>query len=63
MGEIRRCLMKEIDAGLVTSEVRRLVMEANYHLPKDVADALRKSKENEKWLLATDTLGRIIENS
>jgi fumarate hydratase subunit alpha len=63
MGETRRCFMKEIDAGLVTSEIRRLVMEANYHLPKDVADALRKSKENEKWLLATDTLGRIIENA
>ena len=55
--------MREIDAALITKEVKRMVMEANYFLPKDVLEALNKSKEDEEWELASNTLGKIIENA
>ena len=55
--------MKQIDAGLITKEVKRLVMEANYFLPDDVMEALKKAKEEEKWELAEATLDKIIENA
>lgn len=55
--------MREIDAALITKEVKRMVMEANYFLPKDVLEALNKLKEDEEWELASNTLGKIIENA
>jgi fumarate hydratase subunit alpha len=55
--------VKQIDAGLITKEVKRLVMEANYFLPDDVMEALKKAKEEEKWELAEATLDKIIENA
>lgn len=55
--------MKTIDGSVITKEVKRLVMEANFNLPKDVSDALKKSQKNEKWILASDTLGMIIDNA
>ncbi|NLB21190.1 MAG: fumarate hydratase, partial [Clostridium sp.] len=55
--------MKTIDGSIITKEVKRLVMEANFNLPKDVSDALKKSQKNEKWILASDTLGMIIDNA
>lgn len=38
-------------------------MEANYFLPDDVMEALKKAKEEEKWELAEATLDKIIENA
>lgn len=55
--------MKKIDVNVVTKEVKRLVMDANYNLPKDVSDALEERRKNEKWILASDTLGMIIDNA
>ncbi len=55
--------MRELDAALITKEVKRLVMEANFFLPKDVLDALNKSKEDEEWELASNTLDKIIQNA
>ncbi len=55
--------VKTIDGSVITKEVKRLVMEANFNLPKDVSDALKKSQKNEKWILASDTLGMIIDNA
>ena len=55
--------MRQIKANLVTEEVKRLVMEANYYLPKDVLDSLKRSQANEDWDLASNTLGKIIENA
>lgn len=55
--------MRTIEVDLVTREVKRLVMEANYNLPKDVAFALKEKQKNEKWILASDTLGMIIDNA
>lgn len=55
--------MKLIDARKVTEEVKKLVMDANYFLPEDVMASLREQKKKEKWILATNTLGMIIENA
>lgn len=55
--------MKNIDARTVTQEVKKLVMDANYFLPEDVMASLRAQKKKEKWILATNTLGMIIENA
>lgn len=55
--------MREIDASLITKEVRRLCMEANYFLPKDVMDKLKQSRDEEKWELASATIDKIILNA
>lgn len=55
--------MRQINSNLVTDEVKRLVMEANYFLPKDVLDSLKRSQANEDWDLASNTLGKIIDNA
>lgn len=55
--------MKEIDISLITKEVKRLVMEANFFLPEDVLKSLKESKKDEQWELASNTLDKIIENA
>lgn len=55
--------MRAINAKLITREIKRMVMEANFFLPKDVLDALNKSKNEEEWELASNTLDKIIENA
>lgn len=55
--------MREIDAGLITKEVKRLAIEANYFLPDDVLESLKKSQSEEKWELAASTIGKIIDNA
>lgn len=55
--------MREIDAGLITKEVKRLAMEANYFLPEDVLNSLKESQKNEDWDLASATIGKIIDNA
>lgn len=55
--------MREIDTGLITKEVKRLVMEANYFLPEDVLARLNKMKEEEDWELASATLDKILVNA
>ncbi len=58
MGTIR-----ELDVAEITKAVRQLAMDANYYLPADVKAHLEKNKKKEKWLLAVDTLDRIIVNA
>jgi fumarate hydratase subunit alpha len=55
--------MREIDASLITKEVKRLVMEANFFLPEDVLNKLKEAKEGEEWELAASTIGKIIDNA
>lgn len=55
--------MREIDTGLITKEVKRLAMEANYFLPEDVVERLNKMKEGEDWELASSTLDKILDNA
>lgn len=55
--------MKEIDVSLITQEVKRLCIEANFYLPEDVLEALEKFKKDDKSELASATLGKIIDNA
>lgn len=55
--------MREIETKEITETIRTLVMEANYFLPEDILGALEASRKKEKWILATDTLGMIIDNA
>lgn len=55
--------MRTIDASIITNEVKRMVMEANYFLPKDVLEALNNARENDDWKLSQDILDKIIENA
>ncbi len=55
--------MKEIQAEKITEAVKKLAIDANYHLPEDVKKKLQEQQKKEKWILASDTLGRIISNA
>ncbi len=55
--------MKTIDAKIITEEIKRMVIEANYYLPKDVMQALKDAREKDDWKLSQDILDKIIENA
>lgn len=55
--------MRTVDASIITKEVKRMVIEANYFLPKDVMEALKSAKENDDWKLSQDILEKIIINA
>ncbi|MGI5999079.1 MAG: fumarate hydratase, partial [Lutispora sp.] len=40
--------MREIDVGIITKEIERLCIEANYYLPQDVKKALEDAVEKEE---------------
>ena len=54
--------MREITAEEITKTVRRLFQEANFYLPEDVAEALKKARDNEESTVGKDVLDRILEN-
>ena len=54
--------MRELSAQRITETVRRLCIEANCHLPKDLKDRILKSYAEEAWPQAREILERIIEN-
>ncbi len=54
--------MREISARQVTETVKRLCIEANYHLPKDVKERITECRACEDWDAAAGVLDRIIEN-
>lgn len=54
--------MKELDLNLVTEEVARLCIEANYYIGKDVIDKIKECRELESNELGKVILGQIIEN-
>lgn len=55
--------MRTIDASKITAEVKRMVIEANYFLPKDVMEALKNAREKDDWKLSQDILDKIIVNA
>lgn len=55
--------IRTLDVAEITRAVRQLAMDANYYLPQDVKARLEASQKKEKWILASDTLGRIISNA
>lgn len=55
--------MRNIETSVITETVKRLCMEANYHLGDDVLNALKKFESIEESPLAKDILRQIIENA
>ena len=54
--------MREIPASLITETVARLCMEANRHLPQDVACALESAAQTEPFVPAKDILDVLVRN-
>lgn len=55
--------MREIDASDITAAVRRLCQEANFDLPDDVLDALRKAVEREESPTGREILRQCLQNA
>ena len=54
--------MREINAALITSTVKKLCIDANCHLTNDVKSCIRNCRDCEPWAGAKEILDRIIEN-
>ena len=54
--------MRELSAELITQAVKRLCIEANCHLPRDMKDCIKKHRDLETWPGAREILDRIVEN-
>ena len=54
--------MREIEAGRIADVVKRLSIEANCYLPKDVQRSICQSCDCEQWPQAKEILTQIIEN-
>ncbi len=55
--------MREIQASTITEEVAKLCIDANYHLDKDVIDALQEGLKKEESPSGRAILEQIIENA
>ena len=55
--------MREITASEITGAVARLCVEANRHLPADVAQALREARAAEDWASAGGILDLLLKNA
>ena len=54
--------MREINASLITQCVKKLCIESNCHLSKDIKDRISDFCNQETWAPAKEILERIIEN-
>jgi len=54
--------MRQLSADRITAAVRRLCIEANCHLPKDVKERIHACRMEESWQQAGEILDRIVEN-
>lgn len=54
--------MREVHVSEVTALVRRLCMEANYHLPEDIQQSFVRGKENEQSPLGKTIFDEMIRN-
>ncbi len=54
--------MREISAKKITEVVKRLCIEANCHLPRDVKNCIESCRAAETWPQAQEILDRIREN-
>ena len=54
--------MRELQASVLTDVVKRLCIEANCYLPKDVKERISACRQAEPWPQAQEILDRIIEN-
>ena len=54
--------MREINAALITETVKKLCIESNCHLSKDIKNRITDFCQQETWPQAKEILERIIEN-
>ena len=54
--------MKTISAAEITQTVARLSIQANTHLPPDIVAALDRTRRDEPWPQARETLGLLWDN-
>ncbi|BDB03292.1 fumarate hydratase [Clostridium botulinum] len=54
--------MREISVNIIKKVVKKLCIEANYYLPKDVDDKIVQCREVETWNIAREVLQTIEEN-
>lgn len=55
--------MRQIDSKEITKEVKRLCIEANYYLPKDVLNTIKEAYLREEFPIARDVLEIVMNNS
>ena len=54
--------MRTISAAAITDAVTQLCIQANTHLPDDIVAALDRTRQEEPWPLAKETLGLLWDN-
>ena len=54
--------MRELDASQITGAVSELCQRANKTLPEDVRRAIEKSRDTERWPVASELLGILCDN-
>ena len=54
--------MRTISAAAITDAVAQLCIQANTHLPDDIVAALDRTRHEEPWPLAKETLGLLWDN-
>ena len=54
--------MREIKASKITQVVKDLVMDANFYLPEDVIETIKKAKAKEESKTGKDILDMILQN-
>ena len=55
--------MREIQVSEITQKIASLSQEANFDLPEDVLDALKKARQQEEAPRAQKVLDMIVRNS
>jgi len=55
--------MKEINSSTIIETTARLCQEANFYLPQDVVDALKRAQKTEESPLGKQTIDRLLENA
>lgn len=54
--------IREVDVSMLREAVARMLVEANYRIPPDIFDALRRAVDEEESPLGKRTLERLVEN-
>jgi fumarate hydratase subunit alpha len=55
--------VREINVSEIIAVVRKLCIDANYYLSKDIRQKLEEAYKEEDWSIAKDILGKILVNS
>ena len=54
--------MKEINVSEITKAVKKLCIDSNYYISKDVKDKIEDAFNNESWPMSKDILDKILTN-